>query len=58
VAPGIQVPDEFAIGGIKERHTVTVPVSRSIGCSEGMPLCLFQDVLRVDRDLLRLDDGK
>ena len=56
--PDIQIPDDFAIGGVKERDAITVPIAGAIRRTARITLGLLQDVLRIDRELLGLDDSQ
>ena len=56
--PGVQIPDDFAVGGVKERNAEAVPVSRPLRCAGRVALGLFQHVLRIHRDFLGFDDAE
>ena len=52
------MPDNFAVGRVKERHAVAIPVSCSLEGALRVTLGLLQDVLRIYRHLLGFDDAE
>lgn len=54
----VEVPDDFAVGGVEEGNTIAVPVARALGGALGIAFGLLEDVLGVYCDLLGFEDAK
>ena len=50
--------DEVTDGGVEERNPKAIPITGTVCRALGIALGLFQDVLRIDRNLLGFDDAQ
>ena len=54
----VQMPDDFAVGGIKKRNAIAIPIARTVFSTPRVAFGLFEDVLRIDRDLLGFNNAE
>ena len=54
--PDVMEPGDFAVGGVEKRNTVLTKSRVRFAQPSRVALGLREDILRTDRELLRLDD--